>query len=74
MAATHAQIARNLLAGRDPSVFARAAERVVTHQDYSLLERMLPGVVFASRKVGQDEWELVGTCADGSTVVWRLGA
>lgn len=73
MPATHAQIAKVLIAGRDPRIFAQACLPVVQRGDHSLLERMLPGVVFASRKVGPDEWELVGTCADGSVAVWRLG-
>ncbi|MCU1418518.1 MAG: hypothetical protein JWP32_2692 [Schumannella sp.] len=73
MAATHAQIARNLVAKAPSGVFARGCQDVVNLGDYSTLERMLPGVVFASRKVSQDEWELVGTCADGSVCVWRLG-
>lgn len=72
---THAQIARELIA-RQPywHAFSRACVDVVTSGNYTTLERMLPGVKFASRKVSPDEWELVGTCADGSTLVWRLGA
>ena len=74
MAATHAQIAKMLIAGRDPKIFAQACLPVVTAGDHSVLERMLPGTRFASRKVGPDEWELVGTCADGSVAIWRLGS
>jgi hypothetical protein len=74
MAATHAQIARTVVARSAPGVFARAALEAVTLGSHLTLERMLPGVVFANRKVGPDEWELVGTCVDGSTCVWRVGA
>lgn len=69
---THAQIARQLVAKAPPGVFARAAVDVITRQDFTTLERMMPGVRFASRKVGPDETELIGTCADGTVVVWRL--
>lgn len=73
MTITHAQIARQLLANTAPGVFARAARDGVIHNDFTTLERMLPGARFAARKVNQDEWELVGTCTDGSIVVWRVG-
>lgn len=73
MAATHAQIARNLLAGTDPAVFARAAQPVILHQDYTQLELMFPGMRFSSRPIGVDLVELVGTCDDGSSILWRLG-
>lgn len=71
---THAQIARNLLAKQPVGVFAHAAQPAVLRGDYSLLERMFPGVKFASRKTGVDRWELVGTCTDGSVIVWGVGA
>lgn len=71
-ALTHAQIARNIVSRAPAGVFARAASQVVTAGSYLELERMLPGVRFNSRLVGIDEWELVGTCADGTVVVWRL--
>lgn len=70
---THAQIARNLLAAAPPGVFAAGARDAVADGDFTTLESMLPGVVFANRRINSDEWELVGTCADGSVVVWRVG-
>lgn len=70
---THADIARNLVAKLPPGVFAHAARDAVIHQDFVTLERMLPGVGFATDKVGSDEWQLVGACTDGSTVIWRVG-
>lgn len=72
--ATHAQVARQILAKAPPGVFAHAARDAVVHQNSATLERMFPGVAFAHRKVGPDEWELIGSCADGSVVVWRVGA
>lgn len=74
MTATHAQIARHLTAQAPPGVLARGLRDLITHGDSITLERMLPGVRFASRKIDQDEWEVVGTCEDGSTIVWRAGA
>jgi hypothetical protein len=75
MPATHAQIARQLVAAKlPPKVFAAAVRDGVINRDFSTLQRMLPGVRFDTRKVGQDEWELVGVCEDGSTVIWRAGA
>lgn len=69
---THAQIAREVVGKAPSGVFARAALDTVTRQDFTTLERMLPGVRFANRKVGPNQWELVGTCADGSVVVWGV--
>lgn len=74
MSATHAQIARSLLATMPPNVFAYAAREGVINGDYTRLEQMLPGMKFASRKTGTDLWELVGTAADGSVCVWGVGA
>jgi hypothetical protein len=71
--ATHAQIAR-ILAARAPSgVFAHAARDAVIHNDFTTLERMFPGMRFAHRKVGQDQWELAGTAVDGSVCLWGVG-
>lgn len=70
---THAQIASEMVWLLPPGVFAHAARAGVIHHDFVTLERMLPGVHFATRKLGSDEWELIGTCADGSTVLWRVG-
>ena len=73
MPATHAQIAKLIVAKAPNGVFARAALDVVTSADYTTLEKMLPGVRFDSRMAGPGELELVGNCADGSVVVWRVG-
>lgn len=74
MAATDAQIAK-MVVGRAPTgVFARAVLPAVTRQDFTELERMLPGMRFGIRKTGQDSWELAGTAADGSTCLWEVGA
>lgn len=73
MTATHAQIARNVVAMAPPGVFARAALPVVTQGSFVALEKMLPGIRWASRKLGPDKWELVGTCVDGSSCIWILG-
>lgn len=70
---THAQIARNLTAQLPSGVFAEAVRDAVVHGQYLTLERMLPGVKFAHRKVNSDEWELIGTCDDGTTLIWRVG-
>lgn len=72
--ATHAQIARNLLVGQSDGVFAHAARDAVIDANFATLERMLPGMKFATRPTGTDQWELVGTAADGSVAVWRVGA
>jgi hypothetical protein len=69
---THAQIARNIMAS-SPNAFAYGARDAVLHNDYMKLEAMLPGVKFTSRKTGQDQWELVGACHDGSIVTWDIG-
>lgn len=74
MPATHAQIARELVAKLPAGIFAHAVRDAALHNDYLKLERMLPGMKFAVRKVSQDEWELAGTAEDGSTVLWRAGA
>lgn len=70
---TYAQIARDLVDQLPAGVFAHAARDAVIHQDFVTLTRMLPGVAFAVRKLGTDDWELAGTCEDGSTVLWRVG-
>lgn len=72
MSATHGQIAR-LTVEKQPQVFARACRDVVVANDFTMLNRMLPGVAFAVRKVDQEMWELTGVCEDGSTVNWHLG-
>jgi hypothetical protein len=74
MSATHAQVARILADKAGPGVFARAAQDAVIRNDFSTLERMFPGMRFAHRKVGQDQWELAGTAADGSVCLWGVGA
>lgn len=74
MTASHAQIAKEIVAKAPAGVFARACSEVVTGASYLTLERMLPGVKFASRKTGPDQWELVGTCTDGSVCIWGIGA
>lgn len=56
-----------------PGVFARAARDGVINHDFVLLERMFPGMKFEAFKTKPDEWELVGTCEDGSTVSWGVG-
>lgn len=70
---SHAQIARQVIGSAPAGVFAHAARDAVIHGEFTTLQRMLPGVVFATRKVDSDDWELVGTCADGSVVLWRVG-
>lgn len=72
--ATHAQIAKLLLSRTDPRVFAHAARDAVIDRNFTTLERMFRGVTFDCRATGPDQWELVGACADGSTVVWGVGA
>lgn len=69
----HAEVAKRLVASLPPGVFGRAAVAAATHRDFTLLERMLPGVAFSIFKTGPDLWELSGKCRDGSTVVWQLG-
>ena len=70
---SHADTAKRLIDKLPPGVFARAARDAVLHQDFVLLGEMLPGVYFASDQVSPDEWQLAGTCADGSTIIWRIG-
>lgn len=70
---SHATTAKNLMASLPPGMFARAALPAVMREDYSLLERMLPGVRFSSVAVGPDVWELNGLCADGSVIMWQVG-
>jgi hypothetical protein len=70
---SHAQIARRLTIGMDQRVLAKAMADAVLHQDFLTLERMLPGMKFATMKVATSEWELIGTCEDGSTVTWGVG-
>lgn len=70
---THAQIATNLVAKLPPGVFGRGALAAIQHQDFTTLETMLPGVRFATTKVGADEWQLAGACEDGTTAIWRVG-
>lgn len=74
MPLTHAQIARNIVARAPGSTFAYAARDAVVNRDFTTLERMLPGMIFACRPTGSDRWELVGTAKDGSTCVWGVGA
>jgi hypothetical protein len=69
---THAQIARRIMAS-SPNAFAYGARDAVLYNDFVKLEAMLPGVKFTSRKTGQDQWELVGACHDGSIVTWDVG-
>jgi hypothetical protein len=69
---THADTARNHVATA-PNIFAYAAREAVIHHDNTKLERMFPGVTFAHRPVGPEQWELVGTCRDGSVVIWTIG-
>jgi hypothetical protein len=69
---THAQIARTIMAS-SPNAFAYGARDAVLYNDFVKLEAMLPGVKFTSRKTGQDQWELVGACHDGSIVTWDVG-
>lgn len=71
---SHAQIARALTVGMDQRALAYAMRDAVIHSDFTTLERMLPGVTFTATKVGPDNWELVGTCADGSEIAWGVGA
>lgn len=71
---SHAQIARTLTAKMPPGVFAHAARDAVIHSDFVMLERMFPGMRFAVTPTGADQWELLGTCEDGSTVTWGVGA
>lgn len=74
MTESHAQVARRLTINMPPGVFAHAARDGVIHNDFVTLERMFPGMKFAAKAVGPDEWELIGTCTDGSTVTWGVGA
>jgi hypothetical protein len=74
MPETHGQIARRMTIGMAPGVFARAARDAVIHSDYRTLETMFPGMCFATRPVGRDQWELIGTGEDGSIVSWGVGA
>lgn len=71
---THADVANRLVAKLPPGVFAHAARDAVIHEDFILLNRMLPEVDFTAARVAPDEWQLFGQCADGSTVAWRVGA
>jgi hypothetical protein len=73
MSRTHADIAAALVLKLPPGVFAHAARDAVLHQDFVTLKRMLPGVQFATIQVSPGEWELAGTCADGSTCIWGVG-
>jgi hypothetical protein len=73
MAQSHAEIARQLTAKLPTGVFAHGARDAVIYGDFTMLERMFPGMRFACRKDGVDQWELVGICEDGSVVVWRVG-
>lgn len=74
MPESHAQIARRILAAADPRAFSYAARAAVIDGSYLQLEHILPGMKFAHRNTGPDQWELVGTCTDGSVVVWGVGA
>jgi hypothetical protein len=72
--ASHSEIACRLIAELPPGVFAHAARDGVIHQDFVMLERLLPGVRFAVDKVAVDEWQLTGACEDGSIITWLVGA
>lgn len=74
MVESQGQIARRVVAASAPYAFSRAcAAAVGPTADFTILERMLPGVKFATTKVSPTEWELTGVCEDGSQVVWRVG-
>lgn len=70
---THAEVAKDLVAKLPPGVFAHAARDAILHLDFTLLNRMLPKVDFSATATGPDEWQLAGTCGDGSVVIWRVG-
>ena len=70
---THADIANQLVANLPPGVFGRAALAAVQYADFTLLEQMLPGILFGVVPLERDRWELRGRCADGSFVVWMVG-
>lgn len=70
---THAEVAKKLVASLPPGVFGHAAAAAAQHNDFTLLERMLPGVAFSVLATGSDLWELTGACADGSIIAWQLG-
>jgi hypothetical protein len=61
-----------MMATLPPGVFGRAARDAILYADYTLLERMLPGVEFSVRPLETDRWELAGKCADGSFVIWTV--
>ena len=73
MTETHAQIAVRIAAKAPPGVFAHAARDAVAHNDFTTLQAMFPGVVFATQKVGTDLWELSGACEDGTVAYWGVG-
>lgn len=70
---TNASVAARLITDLPTGVFAHAAQAAVIHQDFTLLKRMLPGVEFATNKIGPEQWTLAATCADGSSAVWNVG-
>lgn len=70
---THAEVAKELVAKLPAGVFAHAARDAILHLDFTLLNRMLPRVDFSATQTARDEWQLAGTCADGSVVIWRVG-
>ena len=73
MPASHADVARRLTANMAPGIFARGARDAVIHNDFILLERLFPGMKFATKKLDTDLWQLTGFCEDGSTVTWGVG-
>jgi hypothetical protein len=70
---THAQTARRLTVYMPAGVFAHAARDAVVDRDYSMLERMFPGMTFDAVAIGPDRWALNGTGRDGSIVTWEVG-
>jgi hypothetical protein len=70
---THAQIARLMTVDMPAGVFAHAARDAVIARDYTMLEKMFPGMSFAAVQIGPDRWALNGTGKDGSLVTWEVG-
>lgn len=70
---THANIAKKLVDKLPPGVFAHAAREATQHEDFTTLNRMLPEVEFTVLRTAPDEWQLYGSCGDGSVVGWLIG-
>lgn len=70
---THADVATRLVGKLPPGVFAHACRDAVIHEDFSQLNAMLPELAFTAVRVAPDEWQLFGTCGDGSVAAWRVG-